>query len=278
MVNDPTMLQGHGEPGEVWGESGRRSALMSGTAAAPPILPAGLGLTHLRVYTSPAPDGQCGGSPHLHLACAELYYVLRGHGAVEFVSLAEGYRRVDLVPGGAVHFTPGVVHRLINGDGQLEILVVMQNSGLPERGDAVLTFPSEQLADPAAYPGAVAARDLEAAEQRRDLAVQGFYELLDGYRGSPEQGRQRLLALHRHALALVQPRVQEWAAVVEAGPAQAVRATTKQLAALSEGDAGYLAGGQVMELQPIDSQALRLGMCGRLWPYLAEGAVFEKTL
>lgn len=63
----------------------------------------------------------------------------------------------------------------------------MQNGGLPEAGDAVLTFPPAALADRDAYarasaiPGAgadPAAREA-AAQARRDLAVEGFGELCE---------------------------------------------------------------------------------------------------
>lgn len=237
-----------------------------------PMLPAGVGLTHLRVYTSQAPDGQRGGSPHMHLACAELYYVLGGSGAVEFLSAAEGYRRVALSPGATVHFTPGVIHRLINDDDRLELLVVMQNSGLPERGDAVFTFPTDHLADQATYAAATVARDLVGAERRRDLAVRGFRELVECFQGDAATGRQRLQTFYELALALVRPQVREWSAILEAGPAQAAQTTAGQLAAIADGDAGYLAAGQVAQLAHPDDTALRLGMCGRLWPYLPEGS------
>ena len=47
-------------------------------------------------------------------------------------------------------FEPGTIHRLVNGGG-LELVVLMQNSGLPEAGDAVFTFPPAILDDPDAY-------------------------------------------------------------------------------------------------------------------------------
>jgi hypothetical protein len=59
----------------------------------------------------------------------------------------DGYAEHRLFPGQVVWFTPGVVHRLAD-EGDLEVLVVMSNAGLPEAGDAVLTFPDEVLADP----------------------------------------------------------------------------------------------------------------------------------
>lgn len=35
--------------------------------------PGGIGVTHLRVYHTPAADGLVGGSPHPQFACAEAY-------------------------------------------------------------------------------------------------------------------------------------------------------------------------------------------------------------
>ena len=49
-------------------------------------LPGGIGLTHLRVYDTPAPDGLIGGSPHLHFACSEAYLVINGQGSVQTLS------------------------------------------------------------------------------------------------------------------------------------------------------------------------------------------------
>ena len=84
--------------------------------------------------------------------------------------------------GSLVWFTPGLIHRLINQDCQLEIFAVMENAGLPEHGDSVLTFPSEHLADEDRYlhfaslerAGSAFSDTREAAERRRDLAVEGF--------------------------------------------------------------------------------------------------------
>src|SRR2546429_3222296 len=91
-----------------------------------PPLPGAVGVTHLKVYDTRAPDGLVGGSPHLHFACTEAYLVLAGHGAVQTLG-AGGFKELPLDAGGLVWFTPGLIHRLINLDSQLEILVVMQN-------------------------------------------------------------------------------------------------------------------------------------------------------
>ncbi len=79
-----------------------------------------------------------------------------------------------------VTFTPGAVHRLVDADGRLRIVVAMQNSGLPEAGDAVFTSPPEILRDPGRYGQAATVTDAEGARRRRDLAIEGFLRLRDG--------------------------------------------------------------------------------------------------
>lgn len=65
--------------------------------------------------------------------------VTAGRGTVQTLTTS-GYEETPLEPGTVAWFTPGTIHRLTN-DGGLQITVVMQNSGLPEAGDAVLTLP-----------------------------------------------------------------------------------------------------------------------------------------
>jgi len=117
-------------------------------------LPGGVGLTRLRVYDSQGPDGLHGGSPHMHLACTEAYFVTGGEGAVQTLS-RDGFAEIPLAAGSLLWFTPGVVHRLVNA-GELEIVIVMQVATLPEAGDCLLTFPDQVLADEGAYRAAAA--------------------------------------------------------------------------------------------------------------------------
>lgn len=102
-------------------------------------LPGGIGLSHISAYDWQAADGVCGGSPHLHLVCTEAYVVTGGRGAVQTLS-PDGYRDTPLEAGSLAWFEPGTVHRMVQGE-DLRITVLMQNSGLPEAGDAVFTFP-----------------------------------------------------------------------------------------------------------------------------------------
>ena len=129
--------------------SERRRDDYRGVLSAAAAFPGATGVTVLDVYDWPAPDGLPGGSAHVHLASTEGYVVLSGAGRLQTLG-ERGYAETPLRPGECLWFTPGTIHRLVN-DGELRLLVVMQNAGLPEHGDAVLTFPPHVLADPAAY-------------------------------------------------------------------------------------------------------------------------------
>ena len=56
-----------------------------------PPLPGAVGVTHLKVYDTEAPDGLFGGSPHVHFACTEAYLVIGGRGAVQTLG-ADGFK------------------------------------------------------------------------------------------------------------------------------------------------------------------------------------------
>ncbi|OKJ95242.1 cupin [Streptomyces sp. CB03234] len=233
-------------------------------------LPGGIGVSRLRVYDWPAADGSRGGTPHVHLTCTEGYVVTGGSGRVQTLT-ASGLRETPLVPGGLVWFTPGTVHRLVNDDGALEITVLMQNRGLPEAGDAVLTLPPPLLADPETYRAAVAlpadrpeAEVARAARRRRDLALEGFAVL----RAATEAGApEPLAAFHRAAARLVRARAAEWRRRWRKGAAASADATARHLDLLERGETGYLAAAEVHAHLP--SASGRFGMCGRLDVYEA---------
>ncbi|MFI5924154.1 cupin domain-containing protein [Streptomyces anulatus] len=230
-------------------------------------LPGAVAVSHLSVYDWPAADGLRGGTPHLHLTCSEGYVVVGGSGSVQTLT-ASGFRETPLTPGALVWFTPGAVHRLVNEDG-LRVIVLMQNSGLPEAGDAVLTLPPRCLTDPDVYRAAAtlpgdaeeAVRE-RAARARRDLAVEGFLVLREAVEGGDPEP---LAAFHRAAAALVRPRTPEWRGRWEKGAATAAAATADQLDALDRGEAGHLADARVHAERP--SAHGRFGMCGRLDVY-----------
>ena len=193
----------------------------AGLAEVPPF-PGAIGMSHLRVYDTEAPDGLAGGTPHLHTLCTEAYAVIAGAGRVQTLT-ASGFREVPLEPGALVWFTPGTIHRLVN-EGGLEILVLMQNAGLPEAGDMVITFAPDVVADPARY---AAAAILPAGEQtttgsgaparaRRDAAVAAFVDLRASTEGD---GGAALARFHASAAALVRPAPRPLRGGVAAGSA-----------------------------------------------------------
>ncbi|MFK0282363.1 cupin domain-containing protein [Streptomyces sp. NPDC090499] len=236
-------------------------------------LPAGIGMSRVHVYSSEAPDGQCGGTPHMHLACTELYVALEGRGAAEFLT-PDGLHRTELRPGDAVQFTPGTIHRLITGpepETALRILVVMENGHLNEEGDVVFAFPDEDLADPERYAGLAAADTLEAARARRDHAVRGFTGLVDAWHASPDRGRERLLAFYRRAATLVRHRAAAWPRVVAEGPAGSLARLAARAEAVAAGDVSHLEQATVTELAAPRPASMTPRMCGTLWPYRPDG-------
>ncbi|MGW2747081.1 cupin domain-containing protein [Streptomyces sp. NPDC001450] len=230
-------------------------------------LPGGVAVSRLCVYDWPAADGLHGGTPHLHLACSEGYMVTGGTGAVQTLTVS-GYEVTRLEAGTVAWFTPGTVHRLVN-EGDLRITVLMQNSGLPEAGDAVLTLPPEYLTDPDTYaaattiPADTPEKERERlARARRDLALEGYRTLREA------TGPEPLAAFHRAATALVRPRLAEWRERWRQGARAAAETTGDHLTRLERGDVSHLAAATVRSEQP--SELGKFGMCGRLDVYRSE--------
>lgn len=240
-----------------------------------PGFPGGTAVSHLTVYDWPGADGLAGGSPHLHTASGEGYVVVGGSGRLQTLSAA-GVGEHPLAPGTVLWFTPGTVHRLVN-DGGLQIVVVMQNAGLPEAGDAVFTFPDDVLADPARYEAAAALPSglgsgaglgagpdedavAAAARARRDLALAGFEELRDRVAA---EGPAALSSLHERAGTLVAAKVPGWRATWSQSVRTGVDETDRVLTALAGGDAGHL-GTASVHVGERREQPYRYGMCGRL--------------
>jgi mannose-6-phosphate isomerase-like protein (cupin superfamily) len=236
-----------------------------------PAFPGGTSVSVLEVYGGRAADGLSGGTPHLHTVSAEAYVVIAGRGRLQTVD-GSGFAEHPLEPGSLVWFEPGVVHRVVNDGGDLEVRVVMQNAGLPEAGDAVMTFPDDVLADPARYrdvatlPGAERpdGERLAAALARRDVAVEGFLALFrDGTVGADHLDHDRLAALHARAVALVAPRAPGWRERWRTGALAAAEETGRRLDALEAGRDPGLADARVAGSPAADA----FGMCGRLRTY-----------
>lgn len=227
-----------------------------------PPFPGGVAVSHLRVYESESVDGLAGGTPHCHTACTEAYAVVGGQGRVVTLG-GDGLHETPLEAGSFAWFTPGTIHRLVN-DGDLEILVLMANAGLPEAGDMVITFPDDVLADADRYRAAATlpadalttVADDAAVRARKDLAVEGFGRLTEG-------GPEALARFHARAAALVAPAVPTWRGIWEAGPLAAAEQTGVHLAALADGDGSHLAASAVHALPPPGAER-RYGCCGTL--------------
>lgn len=234
--------------------------------AATPAFPGGTSVSALEVYGGSAPDGLAGGTPHLHTVAAEAYLVVAGRGRLQTID-GGGFAERVLEPGALVWFAPGVIHRAVN-DGGLEVRVIMQDAGLPEAGDAVMTFPDDVLADPDRYrsaaslPGDDRPHDerLAAALDRRDLGVRGFLALL---RDDGTVDPNRIARFHERAVALVAPRAPEWRLRWQQGAAEVARRTGERIDALEAGRDPGLAEARVAEAPSEPA----FGMCGLLRRY-----------
>jgi mannose-6-phosphate isomerase-like protein (cupin superfamily) len=223
----------------------------------------GIGLTHLTVYDQrPAPDGLMSGSPHVHAVTDEGYYVVSGRGRVELHDLKNGFRTVDLSPGRYLQFPPGTLHRLVNTD-HLVLLVVMGNAGLAERGDARIYFGKEVDDDPAEFErlvGLAKTQGLEGALDRRDAAIRAYSGLLELWktdRAAYFAELARFIGVHRKAAARL---AGGFAEAVEDGPVawgERFRERVANLPAATE------EGGPLLH---VPTGGTTLGMCGVLRP------------
>jgi mannose-6-phosphate isomerase-like protein (cupin superfamily) len=168
---------------------------------------AGIGLTHLSVYEQrPAPDGVSSGCAHVHALTDEAYYVVAGQGAIELHDAERGFRSVPLARGDFVQFPPGTLHRSVSTRG-LEVLALMGNAGLAERGDARLYFGARVDGDPGEYERLKALPrhgGLDGALERRDASVRAYLQLLQLWQGDrPAYFAElaRFVDLHRRDIA-----------------------------------------------------------------------------
>ncbi len=229
------------------------------------ILPGGIGLTHIRVYTDTGPDGVPGGGAHVHLACSEIYYILKGTGSIELLSI-DGLQTVPLEPHQAVFFRPGIFHRVVNPNRDLELLAIMQNGGLPERGDFVMSFPPEVLANPALYTQSLRCTTMADAIKRRDLSLTGFTALKAAFARSLEEGQTALRAFYRQARNIIAPKVDGFEWVLKQGAQNEVKDSLDACDFIRVGRTDYLERSRHSVLHPFDGPA-KPGMCGELHPY-----------
>jgi mannose-6-phosphate isomerase-like protein (cupin superfamily) len=238
--------------------------------ARPDDLISGIGLTQLTVYDQRlAPDGKMSGSPHVHAVTDEGYYVISGAGKVELHDLENGFRTVDLSPGRYLQFPPGTLHRLVNTD-HLVILVVMGNAGLAEQGDARIYFGKAVDDDPDEFDrlvGLAKARGLEGALDRRDAAVRAYMGLVELWtKDQPAYYTELARFIHVHMQAAAR-QVSAFGRAVEAGPMAWGLRFRKRLENLPRGSEE---GGPILHVPPAGTT---LGMCGVLRPVTSFEAV-----
>jgi mannose-6-phosphate isomerase-like protein (cupin superfamily) len=237
------------------------------------ILPGGVGLTHVKVFDTPGPDGLISGGAHIHLVCSEIYFCLQGTGQIELLT-SGGLETIDLLPNKVVFFRPGSFHRVLNPNKNLELLAIMQNGGLPERGDFVMSFPPDVLNNPVAYNQALRAPTMPDAHKRRDLSILGYNELKSAFARSREEGQAALHDFYRSARNIIAPKVDGFEWVLKAGSQTELKSSLDACDFLKAGRVDYLEhspfanrdGDGHAALYPL-SEPAKPGMCGELHNY-----------
>ena len=221
-------------------------------------------VTRLKVYDTQTPDGQIGGTPHFHFLCTEMYFVTAGSGAVELIDNS-GFSRVELATNSALVFSPGTIHRLINPNKDMELLVIMQNSGLPERGDNVVCFEPEFMRSQETYNAAMKVSSFEDAYARRDKGVAGFLELKAAFEEGLEAGRERLEQFYTLANERTSGLRSQWRETVEKGAHAEAQTSLDHLKSLNENKLDHLKQAQQFTIHA--SSYKTPGFCGALNRY-----------
>jgi len=222
----------------------------------------GIGLTVLRIYDQrPGPDGATAGCAHVHALTGEAYFGLAGEGALELHDPERGFRRVTIRPGTYVQFPPGTLHRSVSTD-RCEVLAIMGNAGLAERGDARIYFGPEADVDPQRYEAlrSLVDRGLDGALERRDASARAYQKLLalwENDRPAYVAELRRFIAKHHETIAAHRARMEE---AIRSGPLREAERTLGLLAALGSAVKVNEAG----TWREPDSAPV-LGMCGMLW-------------
>lgn len=236
-------------------------SIVSEAVSTPLRMPGATLATRLKVYDSPAPDGQIGGAPHMHLLCSEMYFVIGGSGAVEVID-ADGFSRVELPLHSSFIFGPGILHRLLNPNRDLELLILIQNGGLVGRGDHIVTFPADVMSNDDAYAQAMNGTTLEQAQQRRDQGVQGFLEIKTAFEQGLLAGRVALEAFYKAAAERTASRRAEWREVITGEALSEAQETLHHADRLAQGNVNYLLRSQHFFIQP--APYLNAGFSGQL--------------
>ena len=217
----------------------------------------------VKVYDTPSPDGQISGTPHVHLLCTEMYFVLQGSGSVEVID-NNGFSAIELLPHSTLIFSPGTIHRLINPNRDLELLVIEQ-SGLPEYGDNIVCFTSEWLESDSRSAEAMRVKSLEDAYLRRARGVEGFLQLKTAFSESLAVGQEALGRFYELALQRTSHLQSRWKNVIADGALAEAQNTLAKLSSLNSGDISHLFESQQYLIQATEYS--KLGYCGHLSRY-----------
>lgn len=233
-------------------------------SASPLRMPGATLVTRLKVYDTLTPDGQYGGTPHMHLLCSEMYFVTTGSGFVELIDW-KGFRKIELKPNSVLIFSPGTIHRLVNPNKDLELFIIMQNSGLPERGDNVVSFKDDILADEQRYADAMTVKSFDDAYLRRDKGVEGFIELKQAFEQELEVGQTALKQFHSRAAERTKSLRSEWQSIITNGPLDEAQTSLNQIEALNQSETAYLQQAQHFLIEADEFKTP--GFCGSLNRY-----------
>lgn len=230
------------------------------------LLPGGIGLSRIKVYEQPGPDGVIGGGAHFHSVSAESYYVVSGEGKLELLSY-QGFEVLNLEPNMVIYFQPGVIHRVCNPNKNLVILSIMQNGGVAERTDFFLTFPMDVIADARSYQQAMRSKNLTEALARRDLSIRGYCVLREAMENEPAQGRELLEQLYRRAQELMKEKFGglEW--FINNCVLPETKASHDAIEFLRDGNTAYLQKALWDQAIPETLEEFD-GITGRIMPYI----------
>lgn len=192
----------------------------------------------VKVYDTPSLDGQISGTPHVHLLCTEMYFVLAGSGSVEVID-KDGFSRIELLPYSTLIFRPGTIHRLINPNKNLELLVIEQ-SGLPELGDNIVCFKDDLLQNDECFAQAMKVNSVDDAHKRRNLGVEGFLEIQSAFAKSQQQGQVALENFYKLAAERTSHLHPKWKNLIANGALIEAQNSMKQLNNLTSNNISHL--------------------------------------
>ncbi len=161
----------------------------------------------------------------MHGLTDEAYFGIAGEGAIELHDLQTGFRSIPITKGTYVQFPPWTLHRSISFDG-LEVLAVMGNFELAERGDSRIFFGAAADGDPGLHASLkdLVAGGEDGALRRRDHSAEAYGQLMRQWRedrSAYDATLERFFAHHRRTLEAT-PGLNAWRTDAEPGSAATV--------------------------------------------------------